>query len=375
MMLLLLLLAAGVLYSLEQLLYRVLWCRGLNASIRFQKEPVTEGETAVLYEEVTNQKLLPLPILNVKFLFHRNLSFSKMENTAVSDYCYRNDIFSLLWHQKITRTLPIRCGKRGYYTITRMDLVATDLFLSSKLLQQLPQDTELYVYPGPVDESRLDVPFRKMMGTITKRQFLYPDPFAFQGIRTYQPQDPMSSVNWKASARTGSLLVNTYDSTVSQEVLLVLDLADETIWQEEALHEESIRLAAALSARFLNAGIPIRVICNGLDTVTGEVLHLPAGTGRQQITALNRSLARIDLHKECPPITPMLEETQACQQGIGPIWIVLSTCQTKLAPILQKQAQHADVCWILPLHPDTKQTIHSTSQLEVVPWIYKSERR
>ncbi|MBQ7433933.1 MAG: DUF58 domain-containing protein [Lachnospiraceae bacterium] len=371
MMLLLLLVTAGLLYLLEQALYRHLWCRNLTASIRFQKEPVVEGGTGELYEVVTNQKLLPLLVLNVKFLFHRNLSFSQMENTTVSDYCYRNDIFSLLWNQKITRTLKIQCNKRGYYTITRMDLISTDLFMSTRLLMNTVQDTELYVYPGPVDESRLDVPFRKIMGTVTSRRFLYPDPFAFKGIRDYLPTDPLGSVNWKASAHTGNLMVNTYDSTSSQEVMLFLDLADETIWQEEALHEESIRIAAALAVRFLNAGIPIRMVCNGRDVVTGEVLTLPAGTGRQQIAELNRCLARIDLQKECVPIQPFLEETLFHTFTTVPLSIVISTCQNKLAPVALRLSEISDIYWILPMHPTTEQTVFSEKRLDIIPWIYE----
>lgn len=370
MTLIYLLIAAAVLYAIEQTLYKRLWAKGLSASIRFQKEPVTEGETAELYEVVTNNKLLPLPVLNVKFLFHRNLSFSLMENTNVSDNCYRNDIFSLLWHQRITRTLKILCSRRGYYTIRQMDLVATELFMVKRLLKNTEQDTELYVYPSGVDERRLDVPFRKIMGVITSRQFIYPDPFEFKGIRDYLPTDPLSSVNWKASARTGSLMVNTYDSTSSQEVVLLLDLADETIWQEEALHEESIRLASSLASRFLNAGIPVRMVCNGKDILTQEIVKLPAGTGKQQIAEINRCLARIDLKQECAPMQPFLEIEQTRTTSHSPLYIVISICQIKCGDAIAALAEtYPDVYWIFPQHYNAPQTAASTSRLEVIPWL------
>lgn len=370
MTLIVVLLAAALLYGAEQTLYRHLWDKGLSASIMFQKEAVTEGNTAELYEVVINQKLLPLPILHVKFQFHRNLSFSLMENTSVSDNCYRNDIFSLLSNQKITRTLTLQCGKRGFYTITQMDLVATDLLMVSHLLMHTQQYTQLYVYPAQIDDRRLEVPFQKIMGVITSRQFIYPDPFEFKGIRSYEPTDPLNAVNWKASARTGSLMVNTYDSTSSQEVVLLLDLADETIWREEDLHEESIRLASTLAARFLNAGIPVRMVCNGRDIVTKEMIQIPAGTGNQQLTEINQSLARIDLTQDSEALIACLEQETDRNSMSIPLYILISTCQNKLLNAARRlsEAQNG-LYWILPLHQDTEPVILSDQKLTVLPWI------
>ncbi len=369
MTLIIVLLMAALLYAAEQSLYKHLWAKGLSASILFQKDAVAEGDTAELYEVVTNQKLLPLPVLNVKFQFHRNLSFSQMENTSVSDNCYRSDIFSLLSNQKITRTLTLRCSRRGFYTITQMDLVATDLLMTSHLLMHTQQYTQLYVYPGHIDDRRLEVPFRKIMGVITSRQFIYPDPFEFKGIRSYAPTDPLNSVNWKASARTGSLMVNTYDSTSSQEVVLLLDLADETIWREEALHEESIRLASALAARFLNAGIPVRMVCNGRDIVTKEVVQIPAGTGSQQLAQINQCLARIDLTQDCDAFAPYLEQEIIRKDMSIPVYIIISICQNKLsASAVQLGETYPGVCWILPLHQGASPQTASTEKLTLIPW-------
>lgn len=370
MTLIIVLLIATLLYVAEQILYKHWWAKGLSASIMFQKDAVTEGDTAELYEVVTNQKLLPLPILNVKFQLHRNLSFSLMENTSVSDNCYRNDIFSLLSNQKITRTLTLRCHKRGFYTITQMDLVATDLLMASHLLMHTEQYTQLYVYPGQIDDRRLEVPFRKIMGVITNRQFIYPDPFEFKGIRIYEPTDPLNSVNWKASARTGSLMVNTYDSTSSQEVVLLLDLADETIWREEELHEESIRLASTLAARFLNAGIPVRMVCNGRDIVTKEVVQIPAGTGNQQLAEINQCLARIDLNQDRDAFASYLEQEAGRKDMSMPLYIIISICQNKLSsPAAQLADTHPGVYWILPLHQGAEPQIASNNKLTVLPWM------
>ena len=75
----------------------------------------------------------------------------------------------------------------------------------------------------------------------------------------------MNRINWKASARNGSLMVNQHNSAVSGNVCILLDVEDETVWKYEEIHEEGIRLAAAVAESFLSRGIEVGLITNGRD--------------------------------------------------------------------------------------------------------------
>ena len=66
MKILLLLAAAGLLYILQDWIYKTLWDKNLSVSIHFQDKAVLEGEQATLTEVIENRKLLPLAYLNVK---------------------------------------------------------------------------------------------------------------------------------------------------------------------------------------------------------------------------------------------------------------------------------------------------------------------
>ena len=103
MKILLLLAAAGLLYILQDLIYKTFWGKNLSVSIHFQDKAVLEGEQATLTEVIENRKLLPLAYLNVKFQVSRNLVFQNMENTSVSDFNYKNDVFSVLFFFKKSR--------------------------------------------------------------------------------------------------------------------------------------------------------------------------------------------------------------------------------------------------------------------------------
>ncbi|MFQ9546987.1 MAG: hypothetical protein ACLRZ6_03245 [Lachnospiraceae bacterium] len=64
MKILLLLAAAGLLYILQDLIYKTFWDKNLSVSIHFQDKAVLEGEQATLTEVIENRKLLPLAYLN-----------------------------------------------------------------------------------------------------------------------------------------------------------------------------------------------------------------------------------------------------------------------------------------------------------------------
>ncbi|MBQ8639595.1 MAG: DUF58 domain-containing protein [Lachnospiraceae bacterium] len=372
MEILLLIAGAGLIYWLQNALYKKYWAKNLSVSIHFQEKPVLEGEDAHLTEVIENRKILPLSYLNVKFKISRYLEFENMENTSTSDWIYKNDIFSVLFHQRITRNLTFHCRKRGYYTINQADIVSANLLMTNGFVQALPQDTHIYVYPRAIDLGRLDVPFKKMMGSLVSKQFLYEDPFEFRGLRDYARTDPMSSINWKAWAKTGELMVNVHDSTSSQEAVVFLNLEDETVWKYDQLHEVAIRIAAALCYRFLNASIPTRILCNGMDILTNGAAVLPAGTGLRQVNTINEILARIDLTKETIPCINLVEELKSRPDSSAsmPLYVMISNCMRQdLQQSFASLAAHsAGAMWIAPLYDDMELHVEQTPQMDVVRW-------
>ena len=158
--------------------------------VEFQKEPSLEGRDAMLTETIYNRKWLFLPVLQVGFQMHRNLWFADGENTSVSDQCYKRDIFSVGGYQKITRTIPFHCSKRGYYELSQVELVTRSPLMNKKFYKTLESPDHFYVYPRMVDDTKLEIPFQKIMGSVLSQKNLYEDPFEFRGIREYQLQIP-----------------------------------------------------------------------------------------------------------------------------------------------------------------------------------------
>ena len=196
--------------------------------------------------------------------FHtrKELVFQDTENTNVSDYIYKRDIFAVLGRQRITRKIPILCQKRGYYKVEEADITAFSLLYRKRYSQALTTNAAIYVYPAQVNVSETMTVCERMLGIMQCSRHLYEDPFTFRGIREYTTSDPMKTINWKASARTGGLMVNTFDSVMTQKVMLYLDVEDGGILKQEELVEESIALAASLIRKCMRQGMEAGLLTN-----------------------------------------------------------------------------------------------------------------
>lgn len=294
------------LFFLQRLLYNRLWGKGLKAEITFREEYATENQTSLLTEVVINDKLLPLPVVEIDFHMDKGLRFSGEENTAVSDRSYRRDVFTLGTRQKITRTLEFQCARRGYYRIDQAGLDVRDLLLSRKYVGSSSQDTDFYVLPAPVPIQRVQIPFSQIMGSVLSRKKVYDDPFEFAGLRNYTKGDPMKYINWKASAKTGELLVNIHESTLSQKVAVILDMEGQGVQQADLLNEEGVRIACSLCIKLLEAGVQVGVWSNGVDVLTGKPMALPEISGAGSALSLRKAFACVKAANGLTPIEEFL---------------------------------------------------------------------
>lgn len=316
MEILLMLVGAFAVYFILTKLYGSMWTRNLDADIRFSTESAVSGDRIELIETVTNDKWLPLPFVNVKFRMERGLSFyGAGSNSNETDKSYKNDVFSLLFHQRITRRIPIQCKRRGLYCVDSIEILSKGIFMSEIMSFKKELHRELTVYPEISDVSRIEILNKAVLGDLLVRYNLHEDPFEIRGIRDYSTHDTMKQINWKASARTNELKVNLHDYTAGRTICILLNLESEGMLVHEDLLEESISIAAGLAQSLNLAGASVGIISNGRDKVTGESINIHAAGGLLHINAINTALARIDLSLEMQPFEELLakaDEQSVC---------------------------------------------------------------
>lgn len=344
------LVVALLLYLGQKTIYQKVWHKNLRVRLSFQEEGIWEGQESTLSEIIENQKKLPLTMLKVKFQTDRHLLFTDTKGSRTTDKFYRNDIFQIGALEKVTRVLRFTAGRRGYYTIAEADLVASDLFLTAQYTTTADiGHSSLYVYPKPFSHPEFRQSLKQLSGQVLTKRHLQEDPFEYRGIREYQPQDDLKSINWKATARTGEFKVNQKNYTAEKSVRIFINLEDTGILKKEDCVEASLQIATALLLLFLEQGMQVAVYCNGVDVLHNGPCILEAGGGIRQREAVLRAFALIDTSKPVRSFTELFSSRLSESSGALMTCIVSPNAYDDFASlILQYHTRHPDMKWFLP---------------------------
>lgn len=352
---------------LWNLYYARHWSKNLLVTLSFLQNFVYAGDQAEMTEQIENRKKLVLPVLEVSFHVDKQLAFHDCENTSVSDFTYKRDVFALLGNQRITRKLTLHCTHRGYYRIDKSYLTAFSMLHRRRFSVESPADTELYVYAARTNVSDILVTCERLMGSVQCAKRLFEDPFAYASIREYTVTDPMKTINWKASARTGELMVNTFESTHMEKVMIYLDVEDSGILKYEYLIEDSISAAASLAqkmiARGMEVGLCTNIICahavpalsNQADNISvmkntaGSYTYLPPAGGRKQLSDIEQLLAEHKADTKPVPLSSILNGSVSRTEDAVLIFISKNIVQNQAAiEVFTGREQQA--VWVAP-HP------------------------
>lgn len=355
----------------QRKIYRDKSFKELYFEMDVENTGVFEGDKVKLTQKLTNKKLLPVLWVKVQFLVSKNLVFEEVKEKIVDPTYYKKDIYSLLPYERITKKFIIIASKRGYYSFININLTCSDLFLKNKYIKNIYDNKFLYVYPKLISSKRFKAKFEKITGEIVTRRNVIEDHFQLRGIRDYCSYDSIKAVNWNATARTGELKVNQYDFTASEEVLILLNFDKYNKWDSEQLFEGIISLGASFVNEYLNMGIFIELISNGMDGITGEEINVGSISGVGCASIFYEKLARIDVSKKTRNFKEIVAESVA--RGIKkPLWIVVSHYlgQDLRNEITLARGLGFNIQWIVPKFENEKLDITGTKDITL--WEVKS---
>ncbi len=127
----------------------------------------------------------------------------------------------------------------------------------------------------------------------------------FYGMREYVAGDPLRSIHWRRSARTGKLVVRELTSDTPPTIIVVVDVR---VWREmpegRIKAEQAIELAAAWICRAMMDHFAVGMLIPG----SSQPVPVMVTSGRPQRQVLLETLALLDLKKlnagAIPPTTP-----------------------------------------------------------------------
>ena len=348
-------LAVVLAFFIVRMLYHRAGLRGLDVQVSYSKPRATEGAKLVLTTVLTNAMWLPLPWVSVKLKMSRHLLFADMENAQVTDFFYRNDLYSILMRQRITRRLAFTCGNRGYYPIPNVDITAWDILMETKTAHIVECNAHLTVYPAYLPVEEVDEICVQIYGQLKARNIIYPDPFSFRGIREYSHHDPLKAVNFKASAKAQELMVNLWEHTNARQVILLYNLQRYSLWHNEVLDEYSIKLTASLAERLTSINVPVRFITNGHSVITSDaaaegITEVAEGIGEMQQERILETLAYLDVTQtNVTPFAQILTSTAEAYKYEPEYWLISTYHEPDLeAAYKELLAQGARAVWVMP---------------------------
>jgi uncharacterized protein (DUF58 family) len=369
---------AAVVYLLLRKYYLNNWNKKLDVKVKFSVSDAVCNDTFELIEEVTNEKKIPLPFVHLKFQASTSLIFKDgNENARISDATYRDDVFSLLMNQRITRRIPVTCAQRGVYRLGDLEMVFTGLFMNDVSVRRSKSLASVTIYPDPYSIEDVNVLYSRVLGLAERNSLINPDPFAFRQIREYDTSDPMNTINWKASARTGSLMVNQYNETTCQEVYILLNLEPEGMLVYDRLSEASISIAAGLCETLLSSGISVGLLSNGVDYETKQPVVVYPQSEPEHIKDINTALARVDLQEGQESFVKILESRTdhfnksifETSDGKGAMYVVISQntrdeVQLAVNSLLDRDSQSV----FIATHFRDKEVVLEQFTGEVIDW-------
>lgn len=318
----------------------------MDVTLTLSDSTVVEGDSLTLTEVLTNNKWLPLPWVAVKFKTSKELLFDS--NTVGTDAYYRNDLFSILMHQKISRHLPFVCTKRGFYTIGEVELIAWDILFETKHIQKKPTQVSLTVYPSMLPVNELESLYAHVYGHFSSSVPINPDPFTFAGIREYSAGDSMKAINFKASARGLGLMVNVWEFTNARQMVILLDAKRHGISYNEYPEERIVKIAASVANKMLLSGTPVKLVSNGKSGVSGQKINLGFGHDRVHFTSVMESLAYVDFkNQDILSLSQEIDEIVPARDT--EYWILTPYYSKEIQQAYEKlKALGANTVWIMP---------------------------
>ncbi|MCL2836262.1 MAG: DUF58 domain-containing protein [Defluviitaleaceae bacterium] len=299
-----------MLYIIQEFFYRKLWSRKLTVEVSYGSRDAFEGQTVGFQETVWNGKRIPMPYINIRYTQSQHLRQTDLSGKSTYSGRDRSSLFAVPGKRRVTRKTLLVCEKRGFYVLSKGTVLSSDMLLSRTYRKDIELSESLTVYPREIEVSDIEIPYKRLCGEVLTKRFILPDPFEFGGVREYQPFDSFRQINFNAWAKTGVPMSNIYGHTVSQEVRIVLNMQRYSLFYRDGVFENAIRLAAFLARQYLEAGIPVSFVTNGLDCVTYAPGRAEKGRTMRHLREIYEILARMDISKNviCEPITAFLPE-------------------------------------------------------------------
>lgn len=349
-------LAAALVFIIQAKIYKKYAFQNLEYKVTVSTQEIFEDEEIYVYEELRNNKFLPLPFLKIDTELPEGLSFHIVELDKKSGVMKEtfpriiHSIFVLRGHQMIRRRWRVRCDVRGTYHLGNVTMLADDIFgsmtVAMKIAPDIGAENTVVVLPKAINLEKNFTSSKYTSGDFLVRTSLLTDPLLKAGVREYMPGDPMNRINWMQTAIRNELMINVEEYTNRHQFNIIMNMQSRDIEKNipgPPSFRDPVELCLTVVASILDGvsseNIPVRFISNtppevfdkefnasyGEDDEIGEKIFVsPVFKGKMNMITALRMLSQLDLTISTPiekMLDHMLENPYAYTSGGNIIFV------------------------------------------------------
>jgi uncharacterized protein (DUF58 family) len=146
----------------------------------------------------------------------------------------------------------LRCTTWGVHELGRTRMRACDPFRIVTWKATGDETRQVKAYPSPITLRRLVPPIETQAFAGSQVARVKGDGVEYADIRDFVPGDRVRAINWRASARRQSLVVNERHPERNADVVLFVDSFVDVRGAGRSVLEEGVRAAGALAAHYLD---------------------------------------------------------------------------------------------------------------------------
>lgn len=275
------------------------WQRECLTNVSYRRtlshERAMFGEEITLGIEVVNDKVLPLPWLHIEDGVPHALSLRG--GTIDADASRRGAVLHLLVPMlpfaRARRRLVITCDRRGAFTFGPALLESGDPIGYARRFAKREGTDRLLVYPKVFQLEPPRIASRVVLGDERSRATMVGDPSRVAGVREYRQGDPLRHIDWRATARSSSLLVRVHEPTTSLRAAVFADLRVPRArgLAPPDLDEFTVAVTASVVSDLAVRDVSVGLFATG--SVDGQYVACPPSASPSALADMLERLARM----------------------------------------------------------------------------------
>jgi uncharacterized protein (DUF58 family) len=214
------------------------------------------------------------------------------------------------------------CSRRGVFTLGPWSLRISDPFGFFSVVLEQPQTESIAVYPQVVQLPHIALPRGLETGPSHTQQRAATASVDVAQTRAYQPDDPLRLIHWRSTAHRGDLIVRAFDTEISGDLWIVVDL-DQSVQAgtaPQSTEEFAIVLAASLADRTLRQNRAVGLLISGAE----QALLVP-GRGKRHMWRLLHALAAAQA-RGTHPLAEVLHGMRASLGQGTTVLVITASC-------------------------------------------------